>query len=381
MRRMLIPMVALLATLWLAACDEESDPPVTSTPTATPMATSPAETPGIDGTPPQTGIAVVDAAISAVVARDAEALLGLVRYQEMACIDPDTQGLGGPARCESGEVIGDQVEAFPAAQCEGFWVRDAGPLLAEFIGGTTGLYAVARAPERERGEPYWPVGDYVIVFTHEWGIGAEGAVTLVIEDDQLVLINLGCGQSPAEAIEWQGEPLEVILGPFKDRAAVPDGAGAWPGDVAAAVSAAISGDRGNLASLITETMGPCVIDPPPGILRAPGCPPGVAAGTLTPALVIGGCPDSVTFIDPSITYRISDFDTSMVGGHLVGIVAAVSDQPVAYAALFGSEKVMWLGFDGRGRLIGAGGGGDCPASELRPRVEAAAWLSGPDWGD
>ena len=52
-----------------------------------------------------------------------------------------------------------------------------------------------------------------------------------------------------------------------------------------------------------------------------------------------------------------------------------------FAALFGFEKVGWLGFSDAGTLIGAGGSGDCPTAELRPRLAGATWAVCPDWGD
>ena len=128
-------------------------------------------------------------------------------------------------------------------------------------------------------------------------------------------------------------------------------------------------------------MGPCVPNPGPGILRPPACPAGVAEGTLVPALVVAGCPDDnrAGYIDPTITYRITSFDPGPLADLFVGVVRV--DGPVRFAALWGAEKISWLGFDADGKLIGAGGGGDCPAYELRPRLANATWLAGPAWVD
>lgn len=153
-----------------------------------------------------------------------------------------------------------------------------------------------------------------------------------------------------------------------------------PGDIQAAIEAALSGDGERLGALLTTTEGPCVVDPPPDILRAPACPPDATAGTPVDALLVGGCPDEPSFIDPAITYRVEGFDASMFLDHVIGIVD-LEAEPLHYAALFGFEKVGWLGFDEAGRLIGAGGGGDCAAFDLRPRLADATWLVGPDWGE
>ena len=154
-----------------------------------------------------------------------------------------------------------------------------------------------------------------------------------------------------------------------------------PGDIAAAIDAVRAHDAARLESLITTTMGPCVPNPAPGILRPPACPAGVAEGTLVPALVVAGCPDDnrAGYIDPTITYRITSFDPGPLADLFIGVVGV--DGPVRFAALWGAEKISWLGFDADGKLIGAGGGGDCPAYELRPRLANATWLAGPAWVD
>jgi hypothetical protein len=154
-----------------------------------------------------------------------------------------------------------------------------------------------------------------------------------------------------------------------------------PGDIEGAVAAAIAHDGATLGALLTSTDGPCFVDWPPGdVLRAPACPGGVAAGTLVPALVIDGCPDDVRFIDRAIRFGVTGFDTRMYLNHSIGVVK-IDTGPVRYAALFGVEKVGWLGFDDGGRLIGAGGGGTCSTVGLKPRLSASAWLRGPNWRD
>jgi hypothetical protein len=162
--------------------------------------------------------------------------------------------------------------------------------------------------------------------------------------------------------------------------ATPTSPGTLPGDIEGAIEAALAADSGRLEALLTTTEGPCVVDPAPGILRPPACPAGSPAGTKVPALVFGGCPDEFGFLDASITDRVTSFDGSAFLNHVIGVVD-LGTQPMRYAALFGFEKVGWLGFDDSGALIGAGGGGDCPSAELRPRLAGVDWLTGPDWGD
>jgi hypothetical protein len=61
----------------------------------------------------RTGIAVVDAAIDAVLAGDAEALVEQTAFREEACAR--VEGLGGPPRCRPGEPNGTPVEVVRAA--------------------------------------------------------------------------------------------------------------------------------------------------------------------------------------------------------------------------------------------------------------------------
>jgi hypothetical protein len=143
-------------------------------------------------------------------------------------------------------------------------------------------------------------------------------------------------------------------------------------------------DDYGLGDILTPTLGPCVPDSGrPAIWVPPICPPGVATGTLVPALVKGYCPDQPAgFIRPGID-RIIEFEPNTFGSDfLIGVVEVnLAESPVHYAALFGFEKIRWLGFDEAGHLIGAGGGSVCPWFEIKPRLASANWLVGPRWGD
>ena len=142
-----------------------------------------------------------------------------------------------------------------------------------------------------------------------------------------------------------------------------------------AIDAVNHADGARLASLFKPTQGPCEVNPV-GIVRAPACHAGTAPGTLVPAQVFGTCPDEdIGYLDPSLTDRIRGWPLQ---GQFVGVLK-LDRGPVRYAALFASERVLWLAFNQDGNFIGIGGGSICPTDALRPRMGDAQWLSGPNW--
>jgi hypothetical protein len=196
-------------------------PAATSSVTGTPAPSatgSPTEsaTPDPEATPQgasqPTGIAAVDAVIAAVEERDADALARLTTMQSAECVGPETEGLGGPPRCETGEAVGTVIEVFPLAYCEGTFVRDAFPALESFVAMVTGLHSVVEARSVPRPSPIWHTGDYWINFTADF-FGQEVGVQLVVEDDALVLVFFGCLHTPESLMQYRGLPLPVILAP------------------------------------------------------------------------------------------------------------------------------------------------------------------------
>lgn len=196
-------------------------PTATSSITATPVSSAtgsptPSATREPEVTPPvasqPTGIASVDAVIAAVADGDAAALASLSMMQSAECIGPDSDGLGGPPRCEAGETPGTVVEVFPLAYCEGTFARDPLPAFESFTAMVTGLHSVVEAPAEPRTSPIWPIGDYWINFVADFA-GQEVGVQLVVEDDAIVLAFFGCAHTPEGLMQYRGLPLPVILAP------------------------------------------------------------------------------------------------------------------------------------------------------------------------
>jgi hypothetical protein len=209
-RYLLIPL-AVTAALTLAACGEDDPAPATATVTATASATT-SSTPTPTAAPtaePVTGIPEVDVVIAAVEAKNLDALLALVEWQETACTTVTGQGAGGPPQCEVGQADGTVVRIFPIAACEGYTVRDPGGEMFKFIGEVAALHSVVEAPTYERPSPWWPVGDYYVNFRADVS-GEPVGMRLVIEDGKIVLIFFGCNHPPALLLEDGGTPLHVI---------------------------------------------------------------------------------------------------------------------------------------------------------------------------
>jgi len=196
------------------------------TPTVTPTSTATVTaSPGATASPPTgaerlSGNADVDAVLSAVTSKDVSALLSRTVLQEMACIDPKTQGLGGPVRCGPGQVVGTLVKAFPEATCEGEWTLEQSlrEMFTQWLDGadlSRGVYGVVRGPALPRSEPYWPVGEYWLVYSTKapaTGPGGAGqAKVILIEGGRIVGLRFGCSETPAQAMTNRGNPLPVLV--------------------------------------------------------------------------------------------------------------------------------------------------------------------------
>jgi hypothetical protein len=137
------------------------------------------------------GVPEVDAVVQAVLSDDQEALRGFVRYTPVAC--STTPQIGGEL-CRPGEPDGALVDALPAAQCEGHYIRADGidQALASLLAGEPELYGVYQVSPGT-----WRSGDYTAVFSAE-GPEQVFGLELVMDDGEIVLINFGCGQSPEQ---------------------------------------------------------------------------------------------------------------------------------------------------------------------------------------
>ncbi len=324
----------------------------------------------------RSGVAAVDAVLDALAAKDCAALVAAIDFSEVGCVVAPS-GIGSPPLCRADEAPGAPVAVLPSAQCEGGYVRrdEMDGLLDFLLPVDWRLYAVVdRGPVAPATDGFFR-GQVAAVLVPAGNDAQHGALLLYLNDRGITTIQTGCGQdSPATQIgraSTDGAPNFLLAPPTT-------ASNALPGDIQPAVDAALAGDGERLGALLSTTAGPCVVNPEPAPQRAPECPEGKPAGTSVPAIVAGGCPDeAVHFVAPGITFAPS-LDPSGLGPHLIGVME-IAETPVRYAALFGYDKVLWLGFDADGRLIGSGG--VCAAFDLRPRLSNATWLRGPAWGN
>lgn len=142
----------------------------------------------------KTGVAPVDAAIAAVLARDAASLSKQYVFVDRACTEP--QGLGA-IPCPAGKPVGTPVSVFSTSQCEtAYHTKDAadlGDAASSFLSDQRFLFAVAKASGQPQG------AKYILFFgaasdsgaADVQGIDAAGRAVYV-NDDGIIGLNYGC---------------------------------------------------------------------------------------------------------------------------------------------------------------------------------------------
>jgi len=150
------------------------------------------------------GIPAVDRVITAGLAGGAEGLRPLLRYLTTPCTT--REGLGGPPKCAAGEAEGTPVEVFPLGGPEGTFLR-AGEPPAFLPSDITGLYGVYRAALSPRPEPYWPGGEYGVVFTRSNG----QLLDLRVSEEGIVRVDF---TPPGIEANWWASAAEAwVVGP------------------------------------------------------------------------------------------------------------------------------------------------------------------------
>ncbi|MGZ9166544.1 MAG: hypothetical protein ACXW4U_15345 [Anaerolineales bacterium] len=204
MTRSLYVKLVLISVLALVACS-----PVMP---ATEQATSiPNPTPDEPFHPftMRTGVEEVDRVLEAVASGDQQALLSVIQFTEAKCTH--AEGLGGPPKCQDGEVEGTPMEVLPFLGSEGSYLRK------EELGNWQGidvsaLYAVYEVDSsRILVEEYFPAGEYVIVLI---GTGNQSPVALRVTDGGIVRVDSLFEPIP-ETLDAliQREASNVILAP------------------------------------------------------------------------------------------------------------------------------------------------------------------------
>ena len=152
-----------------------------------------------------TGIEAVDRIIAVVINGDPLELSAKMTFLTAACTEQD--GLGGPPKCEEGEEEGSSVDVFPFLGPEGHFLRKTE--VADWQGlDVSGLYSVYRVSESAFSDPFYPTGEYAIVFLADDDFMD---ITLQVTEGRIVRIDYGFGESPE--INFETSASEIILPP------------------------------------------------------------------------------------------------------------------------------------------------------------------------
>lgn len=197
MMRVTILAALLLGAIALAACGGgDSDGPA---PTAT-VAVEPTAPPTRTPPPAETGVASIDNAIVAVEADDADVLVASMRFAQVECSTTPVPLYQVPP-CD-GQADGTLVDAFPIATCEGAYLTraeaadGARQALDERVPATLyGIFQTA-GTQVEDGFTDRAGAKYAVVFTYDAGANGTLAWALLLDDDGLVGILLGCAEDP-----------------------------------------------------------------------------------------------------------------------------------------------------------------------------------------
>jgi hypothetical protein len=136
------------------------------------------------------GVDELDRIIHLVLDGDVSELRFMVRYTEAFCTFAD--GLGGPPKCNEGEVEGETVEVLPFFGPEGHFIREED--IDSWIGvQASDLYAVYSVSDSAFTDPIYPSGKYAIAFINE---GRFLITTLQIVEGEIVRVDSDMGNPP-----------------------------------------------------------------------------------------------------------------------------------------------------------------------------------------
>lgn len=177
-------LLCVLGTAIVSACDSDSS-----------------------GSYRETGVAIVDQVIAAVVTEDANELASLLYFWSRPCTEP--QGIGA-VPCPSGSAVGTLVPVIGVGGGEGNFRSPEDPSIAiateEFVARAMEIHAVLQAPTFSR-EPDIP-GRYQIIF--------EPGMVLSVDDEGVTYLSFHAGHASAAtliATDRFGADPEYLVGP------------------------------------------------------------------------------------------------------------------------------------------------------------------------
>lgn len=159
----------------------------------------------------RTGNDEIDDVIDAIMEKDIDNRLALVRWISTACTTAD--GLGGPPKCQPGEADGTIIETFPVSNGEGHHVRPEKiqTVLDFTVRGVVAIYIVPEKNDHTE-QDYWPAGEYGMIFSSEDG-GVPHIITVLVEDGQIVRLEFNPAWPPFDTIRQKSD--QFMLPPIR----------------------------------------------------------------------------------------------------------------------------------------------------------------------
>ena len=132
--------------------------------------------------------------------------LSVIQYTKVGCTNQD--GLGGPPKCPEGVAEGTVMEVFPMLGPEGTFSNPAEMENLLINTSLKGLYAVYRVTPGPNDEPYYPVGEYAMVFERDIN-DLPLPIILRVQDGKIVRMDFRFGISPEDLLKEI--PVEQVL--------------------------------------------------------------------------------------------------------------------------------------------------------------------------
>jgi len=132
--------------------------------------------------------------------------INVIQYSRIACAT--VEGLGGPPPCPEGAAEGTEVEVFPTLGSEGSFIAPEN--METFLNNSflKNLYAVYLVTPNPNIEPYFPEGEYAMLFERNMN-DISLPVVLRVVDGKIVRMDFSFGVSAADLLK--GIPVEKVI--------------------------------------------------------------------------------------------------------------------------------------------------------------------------
>lgn len=130
----------------------------------------------------------------------------VIQYSQIACANVD--GLGGPPPCPEGVAEGTELEVFPTLGGEGSFIapENMEAFFNNFL--LKNLYAVYRVTPNPNIEPYYPEGEYAMIFERNIN-DISLPVVLRVMDGKIVRMDFSVGTPAADLLA--AVPVKNVL--------------------------------------------------------------------------------------------------------------------------------------------------------------------------